>query len=134
MEKLRIALADDHPLIREALRKALSERNIEVVAEASDGVELLTMLGDLPVSPDIVIVDFTMPQLEGSEVARRIRRLFPRIKILMFTMHAEKEYVDQAFAAGANGYLLKEEGTAELFAAIRAIRSGKRYSSPQLAA
>ena len=134
MRKLRIALADDHPLIREILKKTLSEQDMEVVAEAPDGVELLDVLSHLPVTPDIVILDFAMPRLVGPEVARYIRQLFPQIKILMLTMRAEKEYAAQAFAAGVNGYLLKEESVDELFVAIHAVCSGKRYSSPRLAA
>jgi len=134
VKRLKIALADDHPLLREILKKTLSERDFEVVAEAPDGVELLDILSRLPVSPDIVILDFTMPRLIGPEVARYVRQLFPQIKILMLTMRAEKECVAQAFAAGVNGYLLKEEGVDALLAAICAVYRGKRYSSPRLAA
>jgi DNA-binding NarL/FixJ family response regulator len=80
----------------------------------------------------MVILDVSMPRLAGSDVARQIRKLFPTIKILMFTMHAERECVSRAFRAGADGYLLKEESASELFAAIDALRSGYRYRSPLL--
>jgi len=133
MGTFKVALADDHPVLREVVRKVLSDSNdIEVIADVGDGVALLHLLDRLQVLPDMVILDVAMPRLAGPEVARYIRKLFPRIKILMFTMHAEDEYVSQAFRAGANGYLLKDENPAELFTAIYAIRGGHTYRSPLL--
>jgi two-component system, NarL family, response regulator NreC len=131
----RIALADDHAILRDILRKTLSERvEIEVIADVSDGIALLNLLGHLKVLPDMVILDYAMPQLTGLEVARHIRDFFPQIKILMFTMHDENEYVSQAFQVGVDGYLLKEDNAEELFNAINAIRSGQTYRSPLLKA
>jgi DNA-binding NarL/FixJ family response regulator len=133
MNTFKIALADDHRIIRDTLRMALSSSgDMEVIADAGDGLALLNILEHLPVLPDMVILDVSMPMLAGPDVARHIRELFPRIKILMFSMHAEMEYVSQAFMAGADGYLLKEESAEELFAAIDAIRNGQTYRSPRL--
>ncbi len=133
MGMFKVALADDHPILREIVRKILSESDeIEIVGDVGDGVALLSLLEHLPILPDMVILDIAMPLLTGPEVARLIRRSFPGIKILMFTMHAEAEFVSQAFKAGVDGYLLKEESAGELFAAIDAIRSGQVYRSPLL--
>jgi DNA-binding NarL/FixJ family response regulator len=129
----KIALADDHAILRDIVRKSLSgSREIEVVADVGDGIDLLYLLDHLKVLPDMVILDFSMPQLTGPEVARHIRDLFPEIKILMFTMHDENEYVSEAFKAGVDGYLLKEDNIEELFKAINVIRSGQTYRSPLL--
>jgi DNA-binding NarL/FixJ family response regulator len=133
MSPFTVALADDHPILRAMLKTILSEdKEIEVVADVGDGIALLKLLRRLPVLPDMVIIDFTMPYLAGPELIRKVRKLFPEIKILMFTMHAEMEYASEAFVAGANGYLLKEEAPDELFAAIHAIRIGQTYRSPRL--
>ncbi len=132
-DTFKIALADDHPILREVLLKALSaDSDIEVIAAVGDGVALINLLGHSTVLPDLVILDVSMPLLDGPEVARCIRELFPKIKILMFTMHAEADIVSRAFMAGADGYLLKEENAEELFTAIHAIRRGKMYRSPRL--
>lgn len=133
MSPFTIALADDHPFLRTMLRTILSgSGDIEVVADVGDGVELLDLLASLPILPDMVIIDLTMPRLTGPELIRKVRRQFPKIKILTFTMHAEMEYASQAIVAGANGYLLKEEVPDELFAAIHAIRAGQIYKSLRL--
>ena len=133
MSPFTVALADDHAVLRAMLRSILSASDdIEVVADVGNGIELLNLLSRLPVLPDMVILDFTMPHLTGPELIRKVRSLFPEIKILMFTMHAEREYASQAIVAGANGYLLKEEVPEELFAAIHAIRAGQVYRSPRL--
>ncbi len=133
MNTFKIVLADDHAVIRSLLRKALaSNGDMEVIADACDGMALLNLLQHIAILPDMVILDVSMPMLPGPEVARHIRELFPKMKILMFSMHEEMEYVSRAFMAGADGYLLKEEGAEELFAAIAAIRHGQIYKSPRL--
>jgi CheY-like chemotaxis protein len=129
----KIALVDDHAILRSILRKALCDcGGIEVVADMSGGAALMNFLNHQNVLPDMVILDVSMPQQTGLELAQHVRDLFPGIKILIFTMHDEQEYVSQAFKAGANGYLLKEDHTDELFAAINTIRSGQVYRSPLL--
>jgi two-component system, NarL family, response regulator NreC len=133
MSSLKIALADDHPILRETIKTVLSGNDgIEVIAAADDGVSLISQLTRLAVIPDIVILDYTMPCLSGPELVVRMRRLFPSSKILMFSMHAEKEFVTDAIHAGANGYLLKGENAGELFAAIDSIQRGNVYTSPSL--
>ncbi len=133
MSPFTVALADDHIALREMLKILLSEDDdIEVIADAGDGIELLNLLDCLPVLPDMVILDFTMPHLTGPELIRRVRKLSPGIKILMCTMHSETEYASQAFVAGADGYLLKQDTPEQLFVAIHTIRAGQVYKSPGL--
>jgi DNA-binding NarL/FixJ family response regulator len=129
----KIALVDDHAILRRVLRKALCECGwIEVIADVSGGAALLNLLNHLKTLPDMVILDISMPQQSGLELAQYMRDLFPSIKILIFTMHDEQEYVFQAFKVGVNGYLLKGDNTEELFAAINTIRCGQTYRSPLL--
>jgi len=99
-----------------------------VVGEANDGIELLELLGR--VSPDMVILDISMPRLRGIEAIQEIRRIRSNARVLILTMHKDKEYLYQSLAAGAMGYLLKEDADQELFAAIGRIRQGKTYVSP----
>jgi DNA-binding NarL/FixJ family response regulator len=129
----RVALADDHAKLREVMRRILSAGDgIEVVADVGSGIALLDFLRHQQNPPDMVILDVTMPGLSGLEIVPYIRVLFPKIKILIFTMHEEREFVSRAFSLGADGYLLKEEDVDELFAAISSIRAGNTYRSPLL--
>jgi DNA-binding NarL/FixJ family response regulator len=129
MSAYRIILADDHALIRQGLGKIIEGvDDLQVVGEAGDGIELLSLLQRL--LPDMVIVDLSMPKLRGIDAIREIRKLHARVKILVLTMH--KEYLHQALAAGAEGYLLKEDVDRELFSAIAQIRRGKVHISPRL--
>lgn len=127
----RVVLADDHPLLIGGLKRILAERkDIEVVGQARDGIELLDLLKK--VTPDLVILDISMPRLRGLEAIPAIRSARPDLSILILTMH--KEFLHQAMAAGAKGYLMKENALEELFAAIDAIRSGRTYLSPLFSA
>ena len=127
----RVVLADDHPLLRKGLKRILAERkDIEVEGEANDGIELLHLLKEL--TPHLVILDISMPKLRGLEAIREIRALRPDLNILILTMH--REFLHQAMAEGANGYLMKDNALEELFAAIDAIRSGRTYISPLFSA
>jgi DNA-binding NarL/FixJ family response regulator len=105
------------------------EEEMEVIGEVEDGLSLLKFLVDSSVLPDLAIIDVSMPKLQGIEAARRIKKLFPGIKVLLLTVHREREYVSQAFLAGAEGYLLKEEANVGLIAAIDSIRHGRVYKS-----
>ncbi len=130
METFKIVLADDHATMRRILKEILSEdKEFEVIGEAEDGQELLRFLNDCPVLPDMAIVDISMPGLHGIEAARLIKKLYPSVKVLMLTMHREREYVFQALHAGVEGYLLKEEANTNLFTAIHSIRVGKTFKS-----
>jgi DNA-binding NarL/FixJ family response regulator len=103
----------------------------EVVGEASDGLEAIQLVKQL--QPDLAVLDISMPRMNGIEACREIRRLFPDVKILVLTMHKDREYLYQAIAAGAQGYLLKEDSDEELFAAIGTIRKGAIYVTKALA-
>jgi DNA-binding NarL/FixJ family response regulator len=127
----RIIIADDHLLFRQGLKSLLGARSdLEVVGEAADGLQLLDLLNQL--SPDIILLDISMPNLRGIEAIHEIKRAHPGMKILILTMHKDKQYLEQAISAGARGYLLKEDADTELFSAIEKIRRGRIYVSPNL--
>ncbi|HEY5998838.1 MAG TPA: response regulator transcription factor [bacterium] len=124
-----IVLADDHALLRQGLARIIQGvDDLEVIGQAGDGLALLSLL-EMQM-PQLVILDISMPNLRGLEAIREIKARNPETTILILTMH--KEYVHQAFAAGADGYLLKEDADSDLFSAIAAIRQGKRYLSLRL--
>lgn len=131
MNPYRIVVADDHNMFRQGLKRILSEMaDLEVVGEVGDGLELLKRLNEL--TPHMVILDISMPNLRGIEAIREIKTIRPDAKILILTMHKDKEYLYQAISSGANGYLLKEDADTELFSAIETIRRGRIYLSPFL--
>lgn len=133
MKPYRIIIADDHSLIRQGLKTIIcNEPSLVIVAEAGNGLELLELLKSHPA--DLVILDITMPQLNGLEAMAEIRKITPEIHILMLTMHTSSQYFYQAIAAGAHGYLMKEDSDSELLHAISTIRGGKSYISPRLSA
>ncbi len=126
-----ILLADDHVMFRRAVRRIVeSIADVEVVGEASDGLELLELLKKI--SPQMVITDISMPNLGGVEATREIKIFYPVVKVLILTMHKDKEYFYHAFSAGAEGYLLKEDSDRELLLAIDTLRKGGTYISPLL--
>ncbi len=128
----RIVLADDHAMFRRGVKRIIQENTeLEVVGEAADGLELLEIIKKSP--PQMVIVDVSMPNLRGLEATREIKMAFPAIKVVILTMHKDKEYLYHALAAGAEGYLLKEDADIELFSAIKTIRRGGTYISRLLA-
>src|SRR4030042_6197922 len=132
MSAFQIILADDHLMFRQGLRKILEERaDFEVIGEVNCGLELLKLLQELV--PDLVILDISMPNLRGIEAVREIKSLCPNVKILILTMHKEREYLYQSVSAGADGYLLKEDADTELFSAIKTIQQGRIYVSPAMA-
>jgi len=128
VERYQVILADDHIMLRQGIRKIIeASEDMEVVGEVNDGLELLDLLKK--VTPDMVILDISMPNLRGIEAAREIKMIHPEIRILVLSMHKKKEYVHHVFSAGAEGYLLKEDTDTELFTAIETIRRGERYLS-----
>jgi DNA-binding NarL/FixJ family response regulator len=132
MDRYRIILADDHPLLRQGLKKIIHENGaMKVIGEAGDGMELLKLLPKT--NPDLVIIDISMPKLRGIEAIPKIKTIHPQVKVLILSMHGDKEYLTQAIAAGADGYLLKEDADSELFNAIETIFQNKIYISPMLA-
>jgi len=131
MGSYRILLADDHTLFRQGIKRILtSASDLEIVGEAGDGLMLLELLKKL--SPDMVIVDISMPHLRGLEATREIKIIDPAVKVLILTMHKDNEYLRNAVSAGAEGYLLKEDADTELFSAIATIRKEGHYISPLL--
>jgi DNA-binding NarL/FixJ family response regulator len=129
MSPYRIALADDHVLVRQGFKRILEGvGDLEVIGEANDGIELLNLLNQ--VTPDMVILDIFMPNLRGIEAIHEIKKIHPDVKVLILTMHKDKEYLYLSLSAGAKGYLLKEDADKELFSAIEKVRQGKTYISP----
>jgi DNA-binding NarL/FixJ family response regulator len=129
MTTCRILLADDHALFREGLKLVLGQRpEFAVVGEASDGLELLAMLKHGP-PPDLVILDVSMPRLRGIEAIREIKAIDEKIRILVLTMHKDERLLCEAFIAGADGYLLKEDVTMELYKALDAVLRGDGHIS-----
>ena len=133
MKPYRIIIADDHSLIRQGIKTLIArEASLQLVAEAANGLELLEVLRIH--GADMVILDITMPHLNGLEAMAEIRKINAEVDILMLTMHTNSQYFFQAITAGAHGYLMKEDSDAELLQAIATIRSGKSYISPRLSA
>lgn len=133
MAPYRVVLADDHVMFRQGLKRILSEMaDLEVIGEAGCGLELLNLLNKL--IPHMVILDISMPNLRGIEAIHEVKAIRPDAKILMLTMHKDIDFLQQALAAGADGYLLKEDAEVEMFSAIEMVQRGKKYVSPLLAA
>jgi DNA-binding NarL/FixJ family response regulator len=124
-------LADDHALVRAGFRALLTELGIQVVAEASDGNELLRLVEQY--KPDVVLMDVAMPGLNGLDATARLAREFPTVRVIILSMHANAEYARRALRAGAVGYLLKNSNAAELDLAIRAAIQGNTFLSPAVA-
>ncbi len=126
-----IILTDDHIIYRREVRSILERKSyLKVVGEAGDGLELLNLLGKNGLAPHLIMLDISMPNLGGIEATLQVKKNYPNIKILILSMHREREYVEQAISAGADGYLLKEDMSAEVFSAIERVREGGVYISP----
>lgn len=131
MRKIRVLIADDHGLVRSGLRALLSaQSDIEVVGEAEDGTVVEQRCRDL--NPDVVLMDLTMPGRGGISAAEDVRIAFPRVKVLVLTMHDDEVYARQAARAGATGYVLKQALATELITAIRKVHRGERHAPPSL--
>jgi DNA-binding NarL/FixJ family response regulator len=129
MSPYQIILADDHLMFRDGIKRIIEDsQHLSVIGEASDGLQLLELLKKT--KPDMVILDISMPKLRGLETTREIKTLYPDIKVLILTMHRNKEYLLQALSAKADGYLLKEDSDRQLAAAIESIQGGKIFLSP----
>jgi DNA-binding NarL/FixJ family response regulator len=131
MSKIRVLLADDHLIVRKGLR-ALLEGNsrIHVTDEAGDGRETLQKVKEH--LPDVVVMDISMPNLNGIEATRQIKKKFPDVKVLILTMHSSEEYVSAILNAGASGYMLKQSAPTELIAAIEAVHKGDSFLSSSI--
>ena len=130
--KTRILLADDHGVVRQGFRRILeTQPDLEIVGEASNGNQAVERAAEL--SPDVVVMDVAMPELNGIEATRRITERSPHCKVLALSMHKDSVYVREILKAGARGYLLKDSIDADLLAAVRAVASGEGYLSPAVA-
>jgi DNA-binding NarL/FixJ family response regulator len=129
MKRIRILLADDHAVVRQGFKMILAAQpDMEIVGEAANGREAVELAQQL--SPDVVVMDVSMPELNGIEATRRLASLVSRARVVALSMHKDSVYVREILRAGARGYLLKDSGAADLVAAIRAVASGESYLSP----
>ncbi len=126
---IRILIVDDHSVVRRGLLNLLEdEPDIKIVGEAADGDEALAMLPD--VLPDMMLLDITMPRMSGIEVTKEVTRSFPSVRILVFSMHNNPDYILNAVQNGAAGYLLKDTDQEEILRAIRTVHTGELYYPP----
>ena len=132
MSNIRIMLVDDHQVIRTGLKSFLqTQPDLEVVAEASNGQEAITLA--LETRPDIIIMDISMPEMDGLEATRRLKEQWPQVTVLALTVHEDKFYFMKMLEAGASGYLTKQAASDELVQAIHTVANGHIYLQPALA-
>ena len=133
MKKIKVLVVDDHTLVRDGIRALLTlAPDIDVVGEASDGKEAVQMVKEL--SPDVVLMDLSMPSMGGLEATRRIRRECPGIKVLAVTQYDDSEFVIPIIEAGARGFITKMSAFSERFSAIQAVHKGESFLTPSAAA
>ena len=131
MKKIRVLLAEDHTIVRQGIAALLgAESDMEVVGEACNGLEAIELARKL--SPEVILMDIGMRQLNGLEATREIKKLFPSMKILVLTMHEDEEWIFQILKAGASGYLIKDSAMTDLTSALRAVYQGDSYLSPSI--
>lgn len=129
MNKLRVVLADDHPIMRKGLRLLVNEQaDMEVVGEADNGREAIAVAQRL--HPDVVVMDISMPELNGLKATEKLKELCPETKILTLTRHSDDGYLQQLLQAGSSGYVLKQSNPDELVRAIHAVANGQIYLDP----
>lgn len=132
MKKLRILIAEDHGTVREGLRLIVeSQDDMEVVGEAGDGREAIRLAEEL--KPDIVLMDVSMPGLNGLLATAKLKRIMPDVKILTLTRHTDEAYLQELLQAGVSGYVLKQSALSELLRAVRAVAAGGKYLDPAIA-
>ena len=129
---LSVILVDDHTMLRQGIRRALESEGIKVVAEASDGAAAIRLA--LEHKPDVALMDVSMPGMDGVEAARRLVEADGRQRVVMLTMHIDRDVIDRAIRAGAVGYLTKDSSISEVILAIQLAANGDRPMSPRLAA
>jgi two-component system, NarL family, response regulator NreC len=132
MSPIRILIVDDHAVVRAGLRMLLSaDPELEIAGEAGDGAQALRLARDL--APDVVLMDISMPDMNGIEATRRIKELCPEVAVLALTMHEDDQYFFEMLAAGASGYVPKRAAPDDLISAIRAVKNGGMFLFPSLA-
>ncbi len=133
MNKIKILVVDDHAIMRDGIRALLGlQDDIEIVGEASEGREAIEKVHEL--MPDVIVMDIAMPGMDGLEASRRIRKKYPKVKVLVLTQHDNKEYILSAIKAGVAGYVPKRALGEELVSAIRAVNRGDSFLYPSAAA
>lgn len=125
---LRVLLADDHAIFRDGVRAILKENDLQVISEASDGLQAVKACAEL--APEVAVLDISMPLLNGLDAARKIRMVSPATRVVILTMHDEERYVLAALRAGASAYVLKSTAASHLIKAIDATSHGEIYLSP----
>jgi DNA-binding NarL/FixJ family response regulator len=129
---IRVLIADDHEVVAEGLRHLVeAERDIQVVACVADGRAAVQQARDT--QPDVVLMDLSMPELDGADATRAILERDPRCRVIVLSMYSQREYVRRALKAGAAGYVVKRSAAKEVVEAIRAVHAGQRYLSPRVA-
>ena len=132
MSKIRVLVADDHGIVRKGLRFVLErQEDLEVIGEAGDGREAVRICEQS--SPNVVVMDIAMPQLNGLDAAAQILRHSPEIKVIILSMHADEDYLVRALNAGVEAYLLKDSAELDLVRAVRAVAQGSSFFSPAIA-
>jgi len=129
---VRILLVDDHALVRQGLHSLLAQEGFSVVGEAADGLEAMEKIRSL--SPDIVVMDISMPAQNGLNVAREVHKCFPQVKVILLSQHTEDMYIADALEACVAAYVLKSQASSDLVHAIHQVSSGKVYYSPDISA
>lgn len=132
MRRLRIALADDHPIVLAGIRSLLQDTlDLEVIGHATDGLAALRLM--IETNPDVAVIDISMPELNGIELAKCVARDCPAVRLVALTVHEDQAYLQQMLAAGARGYLLKRSAANELVRAVRAVATGGLFLDPAIA-
>jgi DNA-binding NarL/FixJ family response regulator len=127
---IRVILADDHHIVRQGLRLVLEKEHIEVLGEASDGLEAIRLIQEL--RPEVAVLDLDMPGLDGLGVLREAARVCPQVRAVILTRHMEEPYAVEALRIGARGYVLKTQASTDLVAAIQHVHRGEVYLSPKI--
>jgi DNA-binding NarL/FixJ family response regulator len=129
--QIGIVLVDDHPIFRQGLKSLLEREGFGISAEGADGLEAIRLAKEF--QPDLVVLDLSMPGVNGLEAAREIQNVAPRTKVVLVTVHRQEQYVVEAIRAGIRGYIFKSEAAMRLPHAIREVYAGRRYFSPAVA-
>jgi two-component system, NarL family, nitrate/nitrite response regulator NarL len=131
MDKIKVLIVDDHSIVREGIKSLIeTNENIEIIGEASNGLEAIHRAESL--SPDVILMDISMPIMSGIEATKALQRINPKIRVIVLSMHNSKEYIVQIIQSGAKGYLLKNTSSSELINAIQSVMMGQAFFSPEI--
>lgn len=131
-KRIKLLIVDDHPVVRQGLSALLGKNpDVQLVGEAADGQQALSKIREL--SPDVVLMDISMPQMDGLEVTELLRKEAPNVKVIILSMHTNRDYILRIIQAGARGYILKDAPPEEFLRAIQAVSDGETFFSPDVA-